>query len=169
MLAIAGVLAVFVGLFAASIGEDPSARTSKVLGTVAPEFSVPSLDGKEQFSSGSLAGKVIIVNFWNSWCIPCQQELPALKAFWAKHRDDGDVVLLGVLRDDTLAAARAAQKKDDMTWTLVDDPGNRLSIDFGTRGQPETYVIAPDGTVAASQLGPTTESQLEDMLERARS
>ena len=89
MLLVATVLAVLVGVFAASIGEDPNARSAKLLGTVAPEFSVMSLDGKHNYSTNSLAGRVIIVNFWNSWCVPCRQELPEWKAFGNARGGDG--------------------------------------------------------------------------------
>ncbi|MGB2757789.1 MAG: TlpA disulfide reductase family protein [Acidimicrobiia bacterium] len=168
-MAIAAVLALILGVFLASIGEDPTAKRSKMLGRIAPQISVPTLDGTRTISADELAGKVIIVNFWNSWCVPCREELPALRSFWKEHQDDGDVVLLGVLRDDTIDSALAVQESDDMTWPLVDDPGNQLAIDFGTRGQPETYVIAPDNTIAAVQIGPATAAQLDEMLVVARS
>ncbi len=169
ILAIAAVLAVLTAVLIGSLGEDPDAKRSQLLGNVAPTFDLPNLVGEGNVSSSDLAGQVIIVNFWNSWCVPCQEELPDLQTFWDAHQDDGDVVMVGILRDDQPAAAVQAAREDEMDWTLVDDPDGEASIAFGTRGQPETFVIAPDGTVAGVQIGPVRVKDLEAMLATARS
>ena len=64
-----------------------------------PAFSLETLDGK-RVSARSLAGKTYVVNFWNSWCIPCHQEAPALESFYARHRTEPDFAMLGIVRDD---------------------------------------------------------------------
>jgi cytochrome c biogenesis protein CcmG/thiol:disulfide interchange protein DsbE len=108
------------------------------------------------------------VNFWNSWCTPCQQELPALKTFQQEHAADPSVAFIGILRDDTLSAARAYASATGMTWTLVDDPGSNLSLAFGTRGQPETFAISPGGLIVGSEIGPVSVKNLDTMLAAAR-
>src|SRR5215475_6957570 len=64
-----------------------------------PQFDVKTLDGTK-VDSGSLAGKTVVVNFFNSWCIPCQQEAPALAQFYDEHKNEPDFVMLGIVRDD---------------------------------------------------------------------
>ena len=64
------------------------------------------LTGSDKVRSADLRGKVVLVNFWNSWCIPCQQEHASLTAFYERHKDDADFEMIGIVRDDTAAAAR---------------------------------------------------------------
>ena len=140
---------------------------SELLGDPAPDFSVITLDGDE-VSLASLRGRAVIVNFWNSWCIPCRQEEPALSQFFDRHRDDVDVALVGIVRDDTERAARGAVDDRGLEWPMGLDPSGKAALDFGTRGQPETFAITPDGRIAGTQYGPTTVENLEDMLAVAR-
>src|SRR5712692_9527943 len=106
-LAVGVAVAALAVVLATQVGTDPRADslTSRLVGKPAPTFTVRTFDG-QTVSSESLAGKAVIVNFWNSWCIPCQQELPSLRDFAQRHADDPTVVVLGVVRDDTADAAR---------------------------------------------------------------
>jgi cytochrome c biogenesis protein CcmG, thiol:disulfide interchange protein DsbE len=140
---------------------------SELLGDRAPDFTVTTLDG-EQVSLDSLRGRAVIVNFWNSWCIPCRQEEPALSQFFDRHRDDVDVALVGIVRDDTERAARGAVDDRGQEWPMGVDPDGKAALDFGTRGQPETFAITPDGLIAGTQYGPTTVEHLEKLLTAAR-
>src|SRR5262249_27091185 len=70
-----------------------------------PSFDVTTLDGKK-VDAASLKDKTVVVNFFNSWCIPCQQEAPALSSFYAEHKDDPNFAMLGVVRDDDPSAIR---------------------------------------------------------------
>lgn len=164
------VVVVGVGVvLATQVGTDPRAdtTTSQLVGEPAPDLQLRDLDGKP-VDSTSLAGKAVIVNFWNTWCVPCQQELPALKSFADRHRDDADVAVVGVVRDDTQKAVRKYVKAEGIDWIITMDPGSRAALDFGTRGQPETFAMTPDGIVAGAQIGPATEGSLERMLAAAR-
>jgi cytochrome c biogenesis protein CcmG/thiol:disulfide interchange protein DsbE len=163
--AVAG-LAVVLAL---NVGKDPRADSthSRLVGQHVPILTLPTLDGKE-LSTDSLVGKTVIVNFWNSWCQPCLQELPALQAYFAQHAKDPDLVLLGIVRDDTTDAVRTAVRQGGIGWTIALDPGAKAALAFATRGQPETYVIGPDGVIAASLYGPTTGRSLDAMVAAAR-
>jgi cytochrome c biogenesis protein CcmG, thiol:disulfide interchange protein DsbE len=160
--AVGVVIAALAVVLATQVGTDPHAdsQTSRLVGKAAPVFSVRTFDG-QTVSSQTLAGKTVIVNFWNSWCIPCQQELPSLRAFAQRHTADPSVVLLGIVRDDTPDAARHYASAEGMTWPLASDAGSSLSLAFGTRGQPETYAISPGGTIVGSQFGPVSVQNLE--------
>lgn len=140
---------------------------SELLGDPAPEFTVTTMDG-EEVTGDSLRGRTVIVNFWNSWCTPCKQEEPALKRLYERHRDEADFVLLGIVRDDSPKAARKAVQERGIEWPMGIDPGDKAALDFGTRGQPETYAITPDGLIAGVQYGPASIADLDTMLAAAR-
>ena len=168
-LAVGGVVVVMGIVFAIQVGSDTqAARTRNALvGKPAPEFSLVDFDGK-RITRASLAGRAVIVNFWNTWCIPCRDELPVLKEFYGRHRDDPDLVFLGIVRDDSERAARNYVIAEGMDWTFAMDPESEAQLGFGTRGQPETFAITPDGIIVGSQIGPATVKGLEQMLVAAR-
>jgi cytochrome c biogenesis protein CcmG, thiol:disulfide interchange protein DsbE len=168
-LAAGAVVTVLAVVLATQVGTDPRADANKshLLGQNAPAVDLPTLDGG-RIRSSDLAGKVVIVNFWNSWCIPCREEHPALKQFYARHAADPNVVLLGIVRDDTKAAAQRWVEAKGDDWTIATDPGGKASLAFGTRGQPETFAVSPDGLVMGYQFGPSSVEDLEQLLSAAR-
>jgi cytochrome c biogenesis protein CcmG/thiol:disulfide interchange protein DsbE len=169
------VLAVGAGIsglavvLALTVSSDPQqeANTSRLVSRRVPEFSVEALDGT-LITSQSLAGKTVLVNFWNSWCIPCRQEHDALVSFYAQHRNDPSVVLLGIVREDSRSAIRSYVKDNNVQWPVAFDPGAKAALDFGTRGQPETYAISPDGVVVASKFGPASVKIFNQMVAYAQ-
>ena len=163
------VVVIMAVVLTLTIGNDPSAdrRQSALFGKPAPSFSLPTLDG-QRVSLASIAGKSVMVNFWNTWCVPCRAELPALKEFYDRHADDSDFVMIGIVRDDTTSAVRRYVRSEAMRWTIALDPGGAAALDFGTRGQPETYAIAPNGQIVGFQWGPSRVADLEAMLNTTR-
>jgi cytochrome c biogenesis protein CcmG/thiol:disulfide interchange protein DsbE len=168
-LAVALVVIVFGIVLALNVGSDPQAdaKQSHLVGKAAPDFDLPNLSGG-RVKLADIAGKSAIVNFWNSWCIPCQEEEPLLQQFYAAHEGDPDFVMIGIVRDDQTGAVRAYVKKHDVGWTVALDPGSVAALDFGTRGQPETYAISPSGVVAAAKIGPMAAGELDTFLAAAR-
>jgi len=134
----------------------------------APTFELTTID-RNQISSQSLAGKTYVVNFWNSWCIPCQQEEPALQTFYAAHRGQPDFAMIGIVRDDTVGSIRSYVAAKAIRWAVAFDPSGDTELGFGTTGQPETYVISSTGVAACGGLGPVTDADLEAWLQVARS
>ena len=132
-----------------------------------PSFAVRTLAGK-QLDSSSLNGKTVVVNFFNSWCIPCQQEAPQLKAFYDEHKNEADFAMIGIVRDDDTAAVRAYVDAQKLGWTIATDPNGSAALGFGTTGQPETYVIAPDGSAVCGVLGASSQADLDTWLAAAR-
>ena len=92
----------------------------------------------------------MVVNFWASWCVPCREENDDLLAAAARY---DDVTFLGIVYQDTPQAARAFLDELGQGYDHLLDPGSRAAIDFGVFGIPETFFIAPDGTVAAKIIG----------------
>jgi len=142
-------------------------RASALLGRLAPDAPLTTLDG-EQLVLGDLTGRAVLVNFWNTWCVPCRREVPALETFWSRHGGDEDVVFVGIVRDDTTAAVRDWVAKRRWDWTIAFDPGERAALAFGTTGQPETFAIAADGLVVGRRVGEASVDDLERLLAMAR-
>jgi len=135
----------------------------------APDFTLKNLADGKAITSQQVKGKTYVVNFFNSWCIPCQQEAAALKAFYAEHKKESDFEMIGIIIDDTESVMRKYVKNNAITYPVGVDPKGTASIDFGTTGQPETYVIAPDGVAVCGNLGASTQAQLDAWLQAARS
>jgi cytochrome c biogenesis protein CcmG/thiol:disulfide interchange protein DsbE len=159
---------VFV-LLATQIGNDEGTAASRRIGKPVPAFDLPVLDSDDTVSSSELIGTTYLVNFWNDWCIPCQQEHPALAAFDAAHAGDDSVRLIGIVRDEnSLADIRAYVADEGVAWTVLLDPDQTAKLRFGTTGQPETFAVSAGGVVRAVHIGPATLDDLENLLAAAR-
>jgi len=123
------------------------------VGQAAPQFTLTTFDG-EEYDTSALAGKVIVINFWSSWCKPCEQEAPDLEAAWRHYQDRDDIVFLGVDYVDTETEARGYLAKFDITYPNGPDKGTKISQAYRISGVPETYIIGKDGILAAVQIGP---------------
>jgi cytochrome c biogenesis protein CcmG/thiol:disulfide interchange protein DsbE len=91
-----------------------------------------------------------------------------LQSFYAAHKNDPDFVMIGIVRQDETGTVKAYVKKNGIEWTVALDPTNVAALDFGTRGQPETYAISPSGVVVAAKYGPMSSKDLELFLAAAR-
>jgi len=131
------------------------------VGSRLPPFTLVTFDG-ETINSDDLKGKVALVNFWASWCKPCEQEAAELEQAYQLFKDEG-VVFLGVDYVDTETEARAYLAKFGITYPNGPDLRTRISQAFRIRGVPESYVIRPDGTIDSVKIGPY--SSLQEILE----
>jgi cytochrome c biogenesis protein CcmG/thiol:disulfide interchange protein DsbE len=124
-------------------------------GETAPHFSLTTFDG-QQIDTSELGGKVIVVNFWASWCKPCEQEAAELEAAWNFYKPRGDVVFLGVDYVDTEPEAMTYLNKFNISYPNGPDLGTRISQAYRIRGVPETFFIGRDGRLSYFQKGPFT-------------
>lgn len=122
------------------------------VGDRAPNFVLQTFEGR-RIDTADLEGQVIVVNFWASWCKPCEQEARELELASQAFKEQG-VVFLGVDYVDTEPEALAYLERFGITYPNGPDLGTRISQVYRTRGVPETFVIAPDGRVSAVQIGP---------------
>jgi len=133
-------------------------------GTVQPGYEVPDFsltlfsgyeyNGQAEIRISDLRGKVVFINFWASWCIPCAQEAPALEKAWKHYQPSGNVVFLGVDYVDTEPEARIFLKKFGNTYPNGPDIGTRISQLFRIKGVPETYIIDTNGILRYVKIGP---------------
>ncbi len=130
---------------------------------MAPDFTITGFDGRNTTLS-KLRGKVVVVNFWASWCLPCRQEAAYLEQTWSKYKDRG-VVFIGVDYVDTDEAALAYIKEFDITYINGPDLGTRISQAFNIKGVPETYFVARNGELRGVQIGPPEVPQLDQKID----
>ena len=129
------------------------------VGQKAPTFTLTTFDG-QQIGPDEMAGKVVLVNFWASWCKPCEQEAADLEAVWRYYQPRGDVLFLGIAWTDTEKASLGYIDKFDITYPNGPDLGTSISQAYRTTGVPETYVIDKNGILTFVKLSPFT-SQAE--------
>lgn len=101
------------------------------------------------------SGKLLVVHFWATWCAPCEEELPGLLAWWREAKADPRIELVAVSVDEdwkTVDGFLAKRKAGDLPLAL--DPKKSAATTFGTLKFPETWVLAPDGTILIHQIGP---------------
>ena len=133
-------------------------------GTVQPGYEVPDFsltlfsnyeyNGQAEMKISDLRGKVVFINFWASWCKPCEQEAAVLEEAWKYYQPSGKVVFLGVDYVDTEPDARIFLKKFGNTYPNGPDLGTRISQMFRIKGVPETYIIDTDGIIRYVKIGP---------------
>jgi cytochrome c biogenesis protein CcmG, thiol:disulfide interchange protein DsbE len=134
-------------------------------GKPAPDFTLSRIDGRGKLQLASLRGKVVVLNFWASWCYPCKEEAPALAA--AAKRWPDRVVVLGVDVNDFAGDARRFARKYGLDYPLVHDNHNVTSPSYGLTGLPETFFIDRRGRVVVHVPGQVKEAEIQDGVRRA--
>ncbi|MFC4004387.1 TlpA family protein disulfide reductase [Prauserella oleivorans] len=163
------VVAVGVGaIFGSRLGKDPTLVDSPLIGKPAPTATLPNLEGNGAVSLADLRGRIVVVNFWASWCVACREEHPALVSAANNYRAAG-VVFVGVNYQDQRGAAIGfldeMGRGDPSAYRYVTDPGSKLALDFGVFGVPETFFIDRDGTVVGKIAGPSSYQLLSTSLD----
>jgi thiol-disulfide isomerase/thioredoxin len=110
-------------------------------------------EGDGETTLGDLAGEIVVVNFWATWCAPCREEMPTLAALDAALGDEGRVVTIAVGRNDPAEMARFLQEVGADTLPLWQDAPQALARDMGVLGLPVTIILNPDGQEVARLTG----------------
>lgn len=135
---------------------------------LAPAFTLPGLDGDEPISLRDFRGKIVVLNVWASWCLPCRKEAPALQAAWEDYRAQG-VQFLGSNYQDDRDAARGFVREFGITYPSVFDPSGRLAADYGFFGLPSTFVIDGSQRIRFQFTGYLTAPRLREALDEVLS
>ncbi len=143
---IGGLLVVLVAVVADTLREHVIG-----VGDTAPEFEIRT-DSGLVVSRSNFGGKVLVLNFWATWCPPCIEEIPSLNAFYEKLKDEG-VVVLGISVDEDEAVYRRFLEGHNVQFLTARDPAAEISSRFGTYRYPETYIIDSSGTVRQKIIG----------------
>ena len=122
------------------------------VGDSAPDFSVVADNGRT-VSLENFGGRLLILNFWATWCPPCIQEMPSLDELQKRFKDSG-VVVLGLSVDKNEKDYRNLLSKANVSFLTARDPENRINQEYGTFKFPETYIISKDGKVIQKIIGP---------------
>ena len=111
-----------------------------------------------------LRGKGVVLNFWASWCKPCEEEAAALEAAWRKYKDQG-IVFVGVDYLDQDPSAKRYLKKFDITFANGPDLASKISKRYTIRGVPETFFIDPEGQlVGCRKIGPLVPGEIDERI-----
>jgi cytochrome c biogenesis protein CcmG/thiol:disulfide interchange protein DsbE len=163
-----GVIAVFVVILALALFRT---NQSQPTSGPAPDFQLTLFDGYEgnagqnPVNLSDLKGKVVVLNFWASWCIPCAEEAEDLQAVYEQYKDK-DVVFLGVDWTDIEGDARNYLKRFGITYANGPDLQTRIGPRYRISGVPETYVIDRDGNVQFTKISPVTVAELSGVIDR---
>jgi len=107
------------------------------------------------FSLDSLRQQPVVLNFWAPWCLGCKIEHPYLVRAWHAYRREG-VAFVGIVYQDTASNARAFLREHGGGWLTLQDPDQRMAIDYGVYGVPETFFIDRHGVIRDKSTGPVT-------------
>ena len=126
------------------------------------DFQLTTLDG-EVISIADYRGKIVMIDFWSSWCAPCRAEGPVLAETYDKWRDRG-VEFIGVAIWDTDDPVQEFIERNGINYVNGIDPSGKISIDFGVSGIPEKFFINPEGEIVKKVVGPNTSRTLDGIL-----
>jgi thiol-disulfide isomerase/thioredoxin len=142
--------------------KDP-ARTQPIV------WDLPLLNGEGSLASGDLEGRVVVLNFWASWCAPCRREMPVLERTWRAYRDRG-VTIVGIDVRDAPRDARAFVDKYNITYPIVRDEREVLVERLSADPLPQTFFLGRDGRLAGDEVlgeinAEELTARLDDLLE----
>jgi len=128
------------------------------------DFTLTDLQGKE-WSLRTLKGKVVLVNFWATWCPPCRKEIPDLDALYSRFKDSG-FVILGI-SDEEDGKVRPFATAQKITYPILLDPGRKVTERFRVAGIPKSFIYDREGKLAAQSIDMRTQKQFLELLAQA--
>lgn len=137
---------------------------------IAPDFTAnlvanPTEPDQKTLTMSALRGKPVILDFWATWCGPCQAESPIVNALSQRYRDKGLVVVGVNVDDDTFPVTRFVRKKG-LTFPIVFDEGKAISREYEASTLPTLVVVSKEGKIVAVRHGVTSESDLDGLVRR---
>ena len=128
------------------------------------DFTLTDLSGKT-WHLQDLRGKVVLLNFWATWCPPCRKEMPDLQALYDKYKESGLVVL--AISDEEAAKVQPFIAERKISYPVMLDPGRKVNDLYRVEGIPKTFVYDRDGKMVAQSIDMRTKGQFQQMLSQA--
>ena len=166
---VAGLLSLFGWQMVRTGGQPAGIGINSVFGEVQVEpraarpFSLTLLSGS-QTSLADLRGKVVMIDFWSSWCPPCREEAPTLASVYQQYQARG-VVFLGVAIWDSDSEVRKFVQGNGLGYPNGLESRGTIAIDYGVKGIPEKYFVDKNGNIVRKFIGPVTSEQLSKVLD----
>ena len=135
--------------------------TSSTDAEAATDFEVETFDG-ETLRLSDLNGKVVVLNFWASWCPPCRWEMPFFETMWQEYRDQG-VVFVGIAMSDTLENVKAFAEESGVTYPVALDTTTEIARAYEVLSLPTTFFIGKDGTIERKLTSAANEGLLKGL------
>lgn len=146
------LLAAALVLFSLSGVKAQGPITHVSVGDYVPEFTVEMFDGKK-IDITSLRGKVVLINFWATWCPPCREELKHVQTDIIDRFKDNDFVFIPISRGETRETVEEFRTKNGYTFPMGLDPKQKIFNLFASNAIPRNFVIGKDGKIVASEIG----------------
>ncbi|GMU58353.1 MAG: TlpA family protein disulfide reductase [Myxococcales bacterium] len=139
------IIALTVYVMAKGFGSNPHEVPFLLSGKPAPAFTIKRLDNDQPVSFSDFKGKPLVINFWATWCGPCQTEHPVLD--WAAKKYEGQAVFLGIVFEDNEQNTKRFLAQNGWSFVQLFDPKSTVAVDYGVSGVPETYFIDRNGII----------------------
>ncbi len=127
--------------------------SSPTTGHIAPDFTLPDIKGINVTLS-ELRGKVVLLNFWATWCVTCSEEMPAMEKLYQRFKNDNFEMLTVNIDKLGRSAVEPYMKKLELTFPVLLDPEGKISRMYQLTGVPETFIIGKDGVIVYKAIGP---------------
>jgi cytochrome c biogenesis protein CcmG/thiol:disulfide interchange protein DsbE len=159
-------LVVLVSIFYQGLYGNPSYIPPVIVNSPANEIVAPELYTGQEVRLSHYKGKVVVLNFWASWCRECALEHPSLLEINERYKGNPRFVMLGVNYQDKTDLAKGYLEKYGNNFTHVRDFSGKISIDYGIYGVPETFVIDQDGVIRHKSIGPIIGENYSHLVEK---
>jgi len=166
---IAVVIALLVVVLATRKPATDRLVKSPLVGKDAPAISTTTIDGSSRYALADQQGKWVLVNFFATWCVPCQREHSELVQFANAHAATNDAAVVSVVFSDEVSNVVSYFKQRGGGWPVVRDDNGAIATAWGVARVPESYLVAPNGLVVIKITGGVTDDFLEQQIARLES